>query len=116
MFGKYHESFALLSSELVLPIEKIADSGYILSSYASTDLMELSETKLFGIRYDDRIGSEEVHSIFYDSRREEDIILSPLEGEYTIFDSVRRHLSMCDDYRWRIDWEEFHDITCDHVE
>ena len=75
-------------------IHEVADSGDILSSDSSADLVELRESEFFGIGDDDRIGSEKIHPVFDHSRREKDIILSMLEFMNPILDHFRRKLTM----------------------
>lgn len=56
--------------------------------------MELRESEFFGIRYDDRIGAEKIHSIFYNGSREEYVILSFFERNNTILYLVCEHLTV----------------------
>ena len=62
--------------------------------------MELSKSEIFWIEDDDRICREEVHTILYDRRREEDIVFSFFECVDTFFDVVPIHPTMShDDFR-----------------
>jgi hypothetical protein len=101
VFCEDHEALTLLARELVLPIEQIAHSGDISAPDSSTDLVELSKSEFFCIRDDDRIGSEEVHTVLYDCGRYEYIVFMLLKREDTIFDVVGVHLPVCRDNSWR---------------
>ena len=85
------DPFASFTWELSLSIHEIAISLFSLPSYSSTQLVELSESEIFGVEDDDRICREEVHTIFYDRRREEDIVFSFFEIMYAFFDVVPIH-------------------------
>lgn len=100
MFCEYHEALTLLARELIFTIEEIADSWDIFASDTTTYLVQLRETEFFRIRDEDGIGTEEVYTIFYDSRSDEYIVLMLLKCEDSLFDIVRIHLAMSGDNAW----------------
>ncbi len=91
------DTFFLDGSEFSFSIHEVAVSLLSLTPDSSSELVELCETEILRIDDDDSIGPEEIHSIFYDRRREEDIIVSFLEGMDTILDLFTWHLTMSDD-------------------
>lgn len=95
--GDRDESFFFILSELWLTIHEIAVGIDIFSPHSSSELMETRKTELLWIYDDDRICSQEVDSIFYDSRRYEDIVFSLFECMDAVFDLVSVHLTMGDD-------------------
>ena len=98
--GYGDDPFTSFTWELSLSIHEIAISLFSLASYTTTKLVELSESKIFGVEDDDRICREEVHTILHDRRREEDIVFSFFECVDTLFDIVPIHPTMShDDFR-----------------
>ncbi len=82
--------------EFSLSVDEITISLFSFASHSSTELMQLCESEVFWIDDDDRIGSQEIHSILDNSRCEQDIVFSFLEGMNALFDGVSWHLSMSD--------------------
>ena len=91
------DTFFLDGSEFSFSIHEVAVSLLSLAPDSSAELMQLCETEILWINDDDRIRPEEIDPIFYDRRREEDIIVSFLEGMDTILDLFTWHLTMSDD-------------------
>ena len=93
--GDGDESILLIFAELGLAVHQIAVGVGVLASDSSSQLMETRETELLRIDDDDRIGREEVDTIFDDSRREEDIVFSFFECVDPVLDLISWHLSVC---------------------
>lgn len=94
------DTLFLIAREFPLSIDEVAVSLFSFSTDSTTKLMELREPEIFWIEDDDRIRSEEIHSIFDNRRREENVVFSFLEGVYSILDHVSIHASVGGDDVW----------------
>lgn len=102
IIGDRDDSLFFYGSEFTLAIHEIAVTLLSFSPDSSSELVELSKTEILGIDDDDRICSEEIHSIFDDGCGEEDIMFSFFESMDTILDLLAWHLAMSDDDLWLI--------------
>ncbi len=88
------DTFFLVGREFSFSVDEVAVSLFSFSSHSTTKLMELRQPEILWIEDNDRIRSEEVHSIFDNRRCEEDVMFSFLEGVDSILDHVSIHASV----------------------
>jgi hypothetical protein len=120
MIRDSHESLSCIISEFRITIEKITHALYLASTDTTTELVELSKSEVLCFIDDNRIGIEEVDTIFDDGRREEDIVHPEFEFHDAVFEFVRWELTMRDDdfcfWHERLDfffenWKSFNRIV-----
>lgn len=59
--------------------------------------MELRESEVFCFIDDNRIGIQEVDTVFYHGRREENIVHAEFKFHYAVFEFIRRKLTIGND-------------------
>jgi len=92
-----HESLSCIISELWIAIEEITHALYLSSTDTTTELVELSQSEVLCFIDDNRIGIEEVDTIFDDGRGEEDVVHPEFEFHDAVFEFIRWELPMRDD-------------------
>lgn len=97
MIRDSHQSLSCFVLELRLSIHEIADSLNLSSSYSSSKLVQLCKSEVFCFIDDDSIGIEEVDTIFYHRRREENIVHAELEFHDAVFEFIGWELTIRDD-------------------
>ena len=98
MIGDSHKSLSCFVLEFWLTIEEITNPLNLSTTDTSTELVELCESEIFRFINNNRIRIEEVDTVFYDSRREEDIVHTEFEFHDAVFEFVSWELTIRDNY------------------
>ena len=77
---------------------QIAESLLVASSYASTHLMQVTQSEVMGIAHDNRIGIGNIDTVLYDGGRKQHIIIVIDKAHDDFLQILRFHLSVTDGY------------------
>jgi len=80
------KSFLPVRIQVLAMIQEITGRFPIFSSHTSAKLVKLSESKTFRIIDKNRIGVEKIDPVFYDSRRQKNVVLGVLEVDNDILE------------------------------